>query len=139
MEHRWGRRMVVRVPVRLFGESGEPATGQTENVSISGAFIRTAHPMPLWTRLEVEFAQPGELAGKPERITAHLTRRTADGVGIEWYELAPHAVRSLLLAREPRTPRQARQDTRREGRPALELQTQAVSRIDIDPPRPRIL
>lgn len=139
MEHRWGRRNVVRVPVRLIGESGEAVTGQTENVSISGAFIRTARILPLGTRLEVEFPHPDGLAEEPERIGAHVTRRTRDGVGIEWYELAPHSVRALLLAREPHAPPQACQDARRQIRPTLDLEAQVVSRIDIDPPRPRIL
>lgn len=138
MEHRWGRRIVVRVPVRLIIESGEPATGQTENLSISGAFIRTARLVPLWTRLEVEFAHADGLTEGPERITAHVTRRTREGVGIEWYELAPHSVRTLLLPREPRATPQACHDTRR-VRPALEQQTKVAARIDADPPRPRML
>lgn len=117
MEHRWGRRIVVRVPVRLIAESGESATGQTENVSISGAFIRTAELVPLWIRLEVEFAPPDGLTERPERIAAHVTRRTREGLGIEWDELAPHTVRALLVPKELRVMREACQDTRREEDP----------------------
>ena len=135
MEHRWGRRVIVKVPVRLITESGEPATGQTENLSISGAFIRTAHLVPLWSRLEVEFPHADGLTEEPERIGAHVTRRTREGLGIEWYELAPHTVRTLLVPKEPRPMREACQDTRREVRPALEVQTRVAARIDIDPPR----
>lgn len=135
MEHRWGRRIVVRVPVRLIAESGESAIGQAENVSISGAFIRTAQLVPLWTRLEVEFEPPEGLKEKAERIAAHVTRRTREGVGIEWYELAPHTVRALLVPKEPRAMREARHDTRREVSPALEAQTKVAARIVIDPPR----
>jgi hypothetical protein len=138
MEHRWGRRKVVRVPVRLIGETGD-ATGQTDNVSISGAFIRTARATALWTRLEVEFPHPHGPSEEPERIAAHVTRRTRDGVGVEWDELAPHAVRALLLDGEPRLPAQARQDTRRLIRPTVELHAQVLSRIDIGPSWPRIL
>ena len=139
MEHRWGRRIAITVPVRLIAESAEPAAGQTENVSISGAFIRTAQLMPLWTRIEVEFSRAGGPAEKSQRIAAHVTRRTRDGVGIEWYELAPRTVRALLLPREPHAARQACPDARREVRLALELQTQVAARIDNDPPHPRML
>ncbi len=135
MEHRWGRRVAVRVPVRLIAETGESATGQTQDVSISGAFIRTAQLVPLWIRLEVEFAPPDGLTEKPERIAAHVTRRTREGLGIEWYELAPHTVRTLLVPKEPSPMRVACQDTRREVRPALEVQTRVAARIDIDAPR----
>ncbi|MBW4051778.1 MAG: hypothetical protein HIU85_09985 [Proteobacteria bacterium] len=139
MEHRWGRRIAIRVPVRLIAESAESVTGHTENVSISGAFIRTTQQMPLWTRLEVEFSHAAGPAEKPQRIAAHVTRRTRDGVGIEWYDLAPHTVRALLLPREPHAARQARHDTRPEVRLALELQIKIAARIDNDPPQPQLL
>lgn len=138
MEHRWGRRTIVKVPVRLITETGEPAAGQTENISISGAFIRTAHLAPLWSRLEVEFTHADGLTEEPERIGAHVTRRTHEGLGIEWYELAPHTVRALLLPAQPRSARQARHDTRREVHPALELQAKVSMRIDSGPPHPRM-
>lgn len=138
MEHRWGRRIALKIPVRLIGDSGEPAAGQTANVSISGAFIRTGRIVPLWTRLEVEFSHPDGLAEALERVGAHVTRRTREGLAIEWYELAPHSVRALLRAAEPHAPAHASRDTSRQARPALELQPQVVCRFDIDPPRPRI-
>lgn len=96
MEHRWGRRIPVRVPVRLVAESGEPVAGRLENVSVSGAFVRTAQLVPLWARLEVEVLPAGEPGEKPERVAGHVVRRTPHGIGIEWYELAPHAVRTML-------------------------------------------
>lgn len=96
MEHRWGRRISLEVPVRLILEAGEPLIGRIENVSISGAFVRTARSVPVWARLEVELGRPCEPGGDPECIIAHVIRRTKEGVGIEWHELAPRAVRALL-------------------------------------------
>lgn len=94
MEHRWGRRLTLKVPIRIFMESRPPVIGLLENVSISGALMQTARPVPLWTRLEIEVLLP--LGHDAERVAAHVTRRTRDGAGIEWCELAPQSVLVLL-------------------------------------------
>ena len=101
MEHRWGRRVPVRIPLRLIPESGEPVMGETENISSSGALVRTARPIRLWARLQVEVILPREFGGTAEPVAAHATRKTRDGVAIEWCEFAPHAVHALLLAWDP--------------------------------------
>jgi len=101
MEHRWGRRLIVKVPVRLIVESGDPVLGETLNISVSGAFVLTARPIALWARLEVEVILAGRREQRSERVAAHVTRRTRDGAAIEWCDLAPRAVRALLLANDP--------------------------------------
>lgn len=99
MEHRWGRRVALRIPVRLATGAGEPLAGQMLNVSISGAFVQTARPMPTWGRLQVEVLTRHHHRGRnPERVSAHVTRHEANGVGIEWCDLAPRSVRVLLEA-----------------------------------------
>lgn len=99
MEHRWGRRISVKIPVRLIPESEEPVIGETENVSISGALVQTTRSVRLWARLQVEVALPYS-EGLPERVAAHVIRKIRDGAAIEWCDLAPRAVRILLLALE---------------------------------------
>lgn len=117
----------MRVPVRLIPDSGEPVLGQTENISISGAFVQTACHVPLWARLEVELVVAGELGQEPERVAAHVTRRTRHGVGLEWYELAPRPVRALLLANDPPAGRPAHAGTPRGVRSGRELQTGSLA------------
>jgi hypothetical protein len=117
VEHRWGRRISLEVPVRILVDVGEAVMGQIENISISGAFVRTARAVPGWVRLEVEMGRPGEPGREPERVVAYVTRRTKHGVGIEWDELAPSAVRELLARMYPAAAR-----CRRAGTPASTLQ-----------------
>lgn len=124
MEHRWGRRVAMRVPVRLIADSGEPAHGHIADLSISGAFIRVDRSVPLWSRLQVEIAPAGELERKPERerLAAHIIRRTPHGVAIEWHELAPRVVRDLLRAHDPSRASGSRDARARGARQELEPQ-----------------
>jgi hypothetical protein len=101
MEHRWGQRIPVKLPVRLVTESGEPVIGETENISISGALIQTARSVRLFSRLQVEVVLPREYGNRPELVAAHVTRKIRDGAAIEWCDFAPHAVRALLRAFGP--------------------------------------
>jgi len=98
MEHRWGRRIPVKIPIRLICACGVTVLGQTQNISFSGALIQTARTLRFLTRLQIEVVLPQELGGKRERITAHVTRRVPNGAAIEWCDYAPRAVRALLLA-----------------------------------------
>lgn len=111
MEHRWGRRIPVKIPVRLILESGEPVIGETENVSFSGALIQTTRSVRLLSRLQVEVILPREIGGRAEPVPAHVTRKLRDGAAIEWCDFAPRAVRALLLALDPLAARAASRDT----------------------------
>ena len=124
MEHRWGRRIVLKVTVRLITESGDPVLGETQNISISGAFVQTVRPVPLWARLEVEVILPRQRERTPEVVAAHVTRRTRDGAAIEWCDLAPRAVRALLVAADSVAAPPARPKAGREVRQDLGLGTE---------------
>lgn len=102
VEHRWGQRVELEMPLRLILGSFEPVTAQLCNLSVSGALVQTAQPLPLWARLDVELDLPRQ-SRRLERVAAHVTRRTKDGVGIAWSELAPHMVRVLLNGAQSRT------------------------------------
>jgi PilZ domain len=118
MEHRWGRRVAMRVQVRLIAESGVAVPAEMENASISGAFVRTAHRVPLGSRLEVELTAAEAPDRKPQRIAAHVARRTRAGVAVEWCELAPAPVRALLATQLPAASR-CRVEPLRGIRPSL--------------------
>ena len=99
MEHRWGRRIALTIPVSLAMGGGKPLLGEMLNVSISGAFVQTPRAIPLGTQLEVEVIPRHDHVGRNlERVAAHVTRCGGDGVGIEWCDLAPRSVRVLLEA-----------------------------------------
>ncbi len=99
MEHRWGSRVGVNVPVTLdFPARSEP--GCLVDLSVSGARIRSAaRPAPL-TFLHVSVMPAHHHArGRPLRIPAHVVRWTPTGFAVEWQALAEPAVRALLVAR----------------------------------------
>ena len=100
MEHRWGHRVPLDFPVQVFLNPGPKLIGRIRNVSVSGAFIGTTDRFALWVPLEIALLPPNGLPPALERVSAHVTRRTRDGIGIEWCELAPAPVR-LLLADAP--------------------------------------
>ncbi|MFZ0549182.1 MAG: PilZ domain-containing protein, partial [Steroidobacteraceae bacterium] len=93
MEHRWGERFAVRMSVELSSGSSSPVAGCLEDVSASGAFVRTAGRGPPRGPVTVFLRQDGAL-----RLAAYVVRETESGVGIEWCRFAPRAVRELMTA-----------------------------------------
>jgi hypothetical protein len=87
MEHRWGERMTVDVPVKVrCGHSPEIAANLCD-LSISGALVATDARLPLASRIEVELAGTG--------VPAWVVRRDPGRVALEWCELAPRPVLAL--------------------------------------------
>jgi hypothetical protein len=96
MEHRWGKRIEVDVPVTLRLASGELVPGRIANVSLSGAFIRAQPRLPWLGRLAVQLKVEDLWEGKPRTVWAHIVRQGHGGAGVEWAEFAPAAVCALV-------------------------------------------
>ncbi len=99
MEHRWGERSRLNVPVQVDCGSRGVVLGVMRDASASGAFLCTAAQLPLLTCVRVEFSRAPGVA-QPQGVHAHVVRRAADGFGLEWTEQAPDTIVDLL-----RTPR----------------------------------
>jgi PilZ domain len=95
LEHRWGERIAVNIPVRLEGNVSPASTGCVQNLSLSGALVRSHSDLRLNTLIEVSIALPPPCT-RIAVIKALVSRRCEDGVGIEWYEFAPNIIRELL-------------------------------------------
>jgi PilZ domain len=95
MEHRWGERVPVHLTVELSRGAAAPVVGLLDNVSSSGAFVRTEGRLP---RGAVEVALVRTATGRDSfpRLPAYIVRESELGVGIEWCEFAPRAVRELM-------------------------------------------
>ena len=104
MEHRWGERVAVRLTVELSCGSSAPIAGALENVSASGAFVRTRGPRPPRGPVQVLLSGCGSGRRRAARLGAYIVRETDSGVGIEWSEFAPAAIRELIV-RDRRTGR----------------------------------
>lgn len=97
MEHRWGERVAVSMSVELFCGSSPPVTGYLENVSSSGAFVRTSGHGPPRGPVEVILRDLAAVRRTSVRMPAYVVRETEAGVGIEWCEFSPRWVRELIL------------------------------------------
>jgi len=99
MEHRWGRRLVSNIPVRLRCEqspdSGCRCLGYLESVSASGALIRTERGICPSARMTVETLAPA-LGLKERELPACLARASCGEIAVEWTEFASTAVFALM-------------------------------------------
>jgi hypothetical protein len=95
MEHRWGGRSKLNIPVQVDCGSRGIVLGVLRDASASGAFLCTGAQLPLLANVHVEFVSP---RGEQHAVEAQVVRRAPDGFGLEWMELAPRGVIDLLSA-----------------------------------------
>jgi hypothetical protein len=95
LEHRWGERVRVNIPVRVLDNLSTEANGCVQNLSLSGAFMKSDSDLRLNTLIEVSIAMPPP-STRTAVIRAHVSRKFKEGVGLEWYEFAPNIIRDLL-------------------------------------------
>ena len=90
MEHRWGQRVAVKMPVEL--NVRPHAVNWMRDVSASGAFIETLPLFPIFSLLHVTFM----VGGSMQSVPGYVVRVGGDGMGVEWCTFAPQAIRALL-------------------------------------------
>jgi hypothetical protein len=97
MEHRWGERIVVDIPVQVSVPPLVIGTGRIINISISGAWISGRFDLPPLARAFIvfDFSVGGVREALP--IACFVARVRAEGMGVEWRELAPQIVSDLML------------------------------------------
>jgi hypothetical protein len=95
LEHRWGERVRVNIPVRVEAAALSGANGCVTDLSLSGALIKSDCDLRLHTLIEVSMALPAP-STRTAVIKAHVSRKLKEGVGIEWYDFAPNIIRDLL-------------------------------------------
>jgi hypothetical protein len=97
MEHRWGERVMVDIPVQVSVPPLVIGTGRITNISISGAWISGRFDLPTLARAFVvfDFSLGGLREALP--IACFVARVRAQGMGVEWRELAPQIVSDLML------------------------------------------
>ena len=99
MEHRWGHQLSTNMPVRLrcmqSRDSGCRCLGCLENVSASGALIRTELGIRPAANVFVETLVPA-LGLQGRELTASIVRASSGEVEVEWLEVASTGVSALL-------------------------------------------
>ena len=91
MEHRCGRRRACRARVSVSVGSRLTGIGRLRDVSMSGAFLETALPLPLFATLDVAVLRE-DGSTHPLAFPAEVVRHCDDGVGIEWCNPNPGAI-----------------------------------------------
>jgi hypothetical protein len=96
MEHRWGTRIAVHIPVRVTAAHLSMASiGRITNLSLSGGFITGFGFRPL-SRIHINFDHP--LLQRPVlKLAAFVARVCDQGAGIVWCDFAPRPVAELLF------------------------------------------
>jgi hypothetical protein len=95
LEHRWGARARVNMPVLVEAAALPVGNGCMKNLSLSGAFMKSDRDLRLHTIIEVSIALPPP-SSCTAVIKAHVVRKIGDGVGIEWSDFAPNIIKDLV-------------------------------------------
>jgi hypothetical protein len=96
MDHRWGRRVEVDFPVRLAAHRFAVRDGRLINLSVSGALIEADLDARVLCRIQVVLLLPAFPRHEAPVVEAYVARKHRHGIGVEWCEFAPRAVRDLL-------------------------------------------
>jgi len=103
MEHRWGRRFQVNIPVHVSAAALTRVDGCMKNISLSGALMKADCDLRLNTLIEVRIELPPP-SHRAAVLKAHVSRKLKEDVGIEWCEFAPNIVKDLLRSTSVRFP-----------------------------------
>jgi hypothetical protein len=102
MEHRWGQRVAVDVPIRLIAGRFSGRSARLTNLSVSGGCIKSSFELRLLSRIELAIELPQRFTHATPLLVAYVTRKFKSGAGIEWREFAPPAISELIRSATPR-------------------------------------
>jgi len=100
-ECRWGDRVRVNIPVQVSVNALRGADACMKNLSLSGALVKANVDLGLHALVQVSINVQSR-SQRAAEISAYVSRKTTEGVGIEWCEFAPSVVKDLL--RSPSIP-----------------------------------
>jgi hypothetical protein len=99
MEHRWGHRLSTNIPVRLrcmqSRDSGCRCLGCLENVSASGALIRTELGICPAPNVVIETLAPA-LGLQGRELPASIVRASSGEIAVEWMDFASTGVSAVM-------------------------------------------
>jgi len=99
-ESRWGARVKVDIPVHVSSDILSRTGGRIKDVSLSGALVNADAELGLHSLIQVSIQMPST-PQRVEAVMAYVSRKVNDGLGVEWCEFAPRAVKELLRSRVP--------------------------------------
>jgi hypothetical protein len=96
MEHRWGERVQVDLPVRVSALRFCVRDGRLTDLSVSGALVKAEFEARVLSRIQIAIVLPSCPKCEVPIVEAYVTRKYKHEFGIEWCEFAPPAVTELL-------------------------------------------
>jgi hypothetical protein len=96
MEHRWGQRVQIDLPIRIEGNSFQSISARLSDLSLSGAFIEVDLDVRLLCRLQAVAVVSGRFQPATKSFDAHVIRKASRGIGIEWSAFSPADFRRLI-------------------------------------------
>ena len=94
MEHRWGARVPLDLPVRLRWSDSPRIAGRLRNASVSGGLIELHEHIPVCAAVDVEIV--GGPRGRKLDLPACVVRAGAGCIAVEWRDMAEPALVELL-------------------------------------------
>ena len=96
MEHRWGVRIAIDIPVQLRAVGFLCAReGRLKNLSASGAWISVDFEIRRLSQIDVILETP---CPAKRALSAYIVRKGRGGIGVEWCSMAPYEVVQILKA-----------------------------------------
>jgi hypothetical protein len=100
-DSRWGDRVRVDIPVHISVNALTDADACLKNLSLSGALVKADVDLGLHALIHLSIKMPSP-SQRAAEIAAFVSRKTKEGVGVEWCEFAHSVVKDLL--RSPSIP-----------------------------------
>jgi hypothetical protein len=95
MEHRWGERTAIDLPITVAVHSRSGVPGTMKNLSLSGALIRSSMELRVNALIRVSVLLPHRPPYETV-LLAQVVHITNGHAGIEWCEFAPRLVKEML-------------------------------------------
>src|SRR5690242_9989378 len=83
MEHRWGHRIAVDLPVRLVLSPGVVIWGRIRDISMTGAFVHSMQPLAPGALVSIEPTSAIDHR-LPSALDATVVWTRDGGAGLEW-------------------------------------------------------
>jgi hypothetical protein len=97
MEHRWGERIAIDIPIRLtLTRSKLVGIGRLRNLSLSGGLISSAVELRIMCHIQIVLKSPRLPQSEAINVAAFVSRCGDRDFGIEWLEFAPPAIANIV-------------------------------------------
>jgi hypothetical protein len=93
-DDRWGDRVRVNIPVQVLANALS-AHGCMKNLSLSGALVKADVDLGMYALIQVNIEVPSP-SQRAAAITAYVSRKDEEGIGVEWCEYAPSIIKDLV-------------------------------------------